>query len=92
MAAYNMNPIFDNIMQQKKLDSNAFSFFFSRRDGGADSRFIMGGVDKSLIEGDVKYHNVVDKYYWTIIADKILIGGEDSGVCDKCRVIADTVS
>jgi len=29
MAAYNFNPLFDNIIQEKKLKSNQFSFYMS---------------------------------------------------------------
>jgi len=39
----------------------------------------------------MNYHNVVDKYYWTIKADDILIGGKSVGACDGgCNVVADT--
>jgi len=46
---------------------------------------MIGGADSSLYEGKIKYHKVVDQYYWTIIADKILVGGEDLGICNKMQ-------
>ena len=37
------------------------------------------------------WHKVVDKYYWSLEAENILIGGKDIGLCDRgCRVLADT--
>ena len=51
---------------------------------------ILGGVDESLFTGKVHYVDVVDRYYWTIKADKILVGGKDYGLCDGCNLIADT--
>ena len=37
-------------------------------------------------------YSVIDKYYWMIKAENILVGGKDVGLCPKtgCRLIADT--
>jgi len=85
-----MNPLFDNLIKQKKLSRNIFSFYLNRNLDKSESRLVIGGVDSSLYEGKIKYHKVVDQYYWTIIADKILVGGEDLGICNKCKVVVDT--
>ena len=90
MAAYNMNPIFDNIMHQKKLNINVFSFFLSKENEKLQSKMILGGVDQTLYEGPLHFHRVVERYYWTIEADKILIGGKDVGICNKCKLVVDT--
>ena len=90
MAAYNMNPLFDNLMKQKKLTRNIFSFYLNRNMDKTESRLVVGGIDSSLYEGKIHYNKVVDQYYWTIIADKILVGGEDLGICKKCKVVVDT--
>jgi hypothetical protein len=52
----------------------------------------IGGVDKELYEGQMHYHDVVDRFYWTIKADDILLGEESLGLCpyDGCKVVADT--
>jgi cathepsin D len=90
MAAYNLNPVFDNIMHQKKLDKNVFSFYFNRDENTYGSKLILGGVDENLFTGKINYVDVNDRYYWTIKADKILVGGKDIGLCDNCNVICDT--
>ena len=52
---------------------------------------MLGGVDKSLIEGEILYYPVVDKRYWTIEASQILIDGKDVGLCrGGCRLVVDT--
>jgi hypothetical protein len=33
MAAYNFNPLLDNIMKQKKLEYNQFAFYLSAKEG-----------------------------------------------------------
>lgn len=90
MAAYNMNPLFDNMMKQKKLTRNIFSFYLSKSTEKTESKLVMGGIDSSLYEPPLHYHQVIDQYYWTIQADKILVGGEDLGICNKCKLVVDT--
>ncbi|CAD8170289.1 unnamed protein product [Paramecium pentaurelia] len=91
MAAYNFNPLFDNIMQQKLLDRNVFSFYFSRQEGSRSSELTLGGWDTDHFQGELHFHNVVNKYYWLLDADNILVNGQDVGLCKHgCKVVADT--
>jgi hypothetical protein len=51
----------------------------------------VGGIDNDVIDGKMKYYPVVDKYYWTIKASAILVGGEDIGICaGGCKLVVDT--
>jgi len=52
MAAYNFSPLFDNIIKQKRLDRNMFSFYFSRDEGTKSSELTLGGWDDNHIEGE----------------------------------------
>ncbi|CAD8178863.1 unnamed protein product [Paramecium octaurelia] len=91
MAAYNFNPFFDNVMSQKLLDRNVFSFYFSRQEGSKSSELTLGGWDTDHYQGELHFHNVVNKYYWLLDADNILVNGQDIGLCKKgCKVVADT--
>lgn len=87
-----MNPLFDNIIYQKRLSKNIFSFYFDGDEGTSQSQFILGGVDETLFEPPIKYFPVISKYYWSLKASKILVGGKViPGVCeDGCIVVADT--
>lgn len=68
-----------------------FSFYFNRNAGSQGSKLFLGGYDESLIQGSIKYHDVIDPYYWTLKADNILVNGIDVGLCPRgCNVIADT--
>ena len=91
MAAYNFNPLFDNIIKQSKLNMNQFAFYLSQNEGSQESILSFGGYDPNLIEGEMHLHQVIDKYYWMIAAQNILIDGKDVGFCPSgCKLIADT--
>lgn len=90
MSAFQTTPLFDNLIKQKNLKNNIFSFYFDKKSDQTNSQFILGGVDKNLHRGEINYVDVVDQFYWTIQMDKILIDGQDIGVCDKCKGIVDT--
>ena len=86
-----MEPIFDNIMKQGKLDYNAFSFYFDAQEGAKNSRLILGGADASYYVPPLLFFPVTDKFYWSIKASKILVGGKDIGICvGGCTLVADT--
>lgn len=68
-----------------------FSFYFSRHEDTKSSELTLGGWDDSHMDGEPKWHEVADKYYWLLEADNILVNGEDLGLCKRgCRVVADT--
>jgi Eukaryotic aspartyl protease len=92
MAAYGMQPVFDNVIKQRKLQSNVFSFYFDKHDGSFNSKLILGGVDESYINGQITFFPVTKKYYWSIRAKEILVNGQRvAGVCDNgCTLVADT--
>ena len=52
----------------------------------------VGGVDKNLYSGDIRYHDVVHEFYWTILAEDIMLGDQSLGLCPLagCKVVADT--
>lgn len=92
MAAFNFNPVFDNIMDQNLLPSNLFSFYYSL-DPHEDSQVIFGQVDKSKFQGNIFWIDVINglEYYWLIIIDDILVGGKTTNICEKgCRAAVDT--
>lgn len=35
---------------------------------------MFGGYDSSLIEGDVNWHQVNEKFFWAIEAQQLLVG------------------
>ena len=96
MAPKGFTPYFDTLMQTRKLESNKFAFYFAKDANDiTHSEFTIGGYNPVHADGDIHYHEVVDKYYWMIQAKNILVGGKDIGLCDEgkgCRLIVDTGS
>ncbi|CAD8061543.1 unnamed protein product [Paramecium sonneborni] len=94
MAPKDFNPVFDNMMESKILKRNQFAFYLAKDANDiSHSEFTLGGYNPSHVDGDVHYHNVIDKYYWMIRADNILVDNQDIGLCNpSCKLIVDTGS
>lgn len=92
MAAYGFHPLFDNIMDQGVLDHNVMSFYYDRTEDSSRSVMTIGGTDPELYEGTIHYHEVAHKYYWTVIAEDIMLGDQTLDLCglNGCKVVADT--
>ena len=91
LSAHNSTPIFDNILKKHMLLNGVFGFFLSKKEKGEfESRLMLGGVDKSLVDGDIRYYDLLEEFYWSIEMDSILINGKNSNLCSKCKAIIDT--
>ena len=69
--------------------------YLSRDRNKSKSKLFLGGYDTKLMDGPIKYHPVVKKTWWTLKLDKVLIAGDDSGLCNdarSCMIIMDTGS
>uniref|UniRef100_A0A8C8DK39 Cathepsin D n=1 Tax=Oryzias sinensis TaxID=183150 RepID=A0A8C8DK39_9TELE len=79
-------PVFDNIMQQKKVDSNVFSFYLNRNpDTEPGGELLLGGTDPKYYSGDFHYVNISRQAYWQIHMD-----GQLSLCKGGCEAIVDT--
>lgn len=57
------------------------------------SFLFLGGWDKTLFSGDLQFHRVIRKSWWTLSLEKVLLDGEDTGLCNddtKCQIIMDS--
>jgi cathepsin D len=56
------------------------------------SELIFGSYDDDKFEGDIVWHPVIDKLFWTIQLDDIKFNNKSLGICqDKtCLVIPDS--
>jgi len=75
MSANGATPFFDNIIKQKVLDKNEFSFYFSLDNPSANAVF-WGGADPKFYKGDLEHFKVVDPFYWSISLLQFKIGNE----------------
>ncbi|KAM5137915.1 cathepsin D-like [Mantella aurantiaca] len=83
--------VFDDIMNQKLVDHNEFSFYLNRNpDSQPGGELLLGGTDPKFYTGDFSYMNVTRKAYWQIRMDHVDIG-EGLTVCKGgCEAIVDT--
>merc|ERR1711957_798572 len=90
MAAYNQTPVFDSIMNQKLLEHNIMTFYYSLNED-TDGQISLGFIDDKKYHGKIYYYDVIDKYYWTISLTDIRYNGESLGICGGgCKAVVDT--
>lgn len=57
-----------------------------------DSELIFGWIDHTKYIGEMKWYNVVHKYFWSIKLDDIKLNGTSLGLCHKkeCLITPDS--
>lgn len=90
MAAFG-TPVFDNMMLQKKLEKNMFAFYMTTN-YEAQSELTFGGYDSSKFSGDITWHPVVNKLFWSVKLDDIKYNGVALNICKdrECMVTPDS--
>ncbi|CAL8243575.1 unnamed protein product [Lota lota] len=84
-------PVFDTIMNQKKVDQNVFSFYLNRNpDTEPGGELLLGGTDPKYYTGDFNYVNVSRQAFWQIHMDGMGVGSQLSLCKGGCEVIVDT--
>nr|ACE79095.1 cathepsin D precursor (predicted) [Sorex araneus] len=91
ISVNNVPPVFDNLMQQKLVDKNIFSFYLNRdptaQPGG---ELMLGGIDSKYFKGSMTYHNVTRQAYWQVHMDQIDVGNGLTLCKGGCEAIVDT--
>ncbi|NWS97983.1 CATD protein, partial [Mionectes macconnelli] len=86
-----VTPFFDNIMQQKLIEKNIFSFYLNRdpsaQPGG---ELLLGGTDPKYYTGEFRWMNVTRKAYWQIHMDSVQVGSGTTLCNGGCEAIVDT--
>ncbi|KAM7015872.1 cathepsin D [Tautogolabrus adspersus] len=84
-------PVFDNIMSQKKVEKNVFSFYLNRNpDTEPGGELLLGGTDPKYYSGDFQYVNITRQAYWQIHVDGMSVGPQLSLCTSGCEAIVDT--
>ncbi|KAJ8252615.1 hypothetical protein COCON_G00219270 [Conger conger] len=84
-------PVFDNMMSQKKVDKNIFSFYLNRNpETQPGEELLLGGTDPKFYTGDFSYVNITRKAYWQIHMDGLRVGNTLSLCNSGCEAIVDT--
>ncbi|XP_053120290.1 cathepsin D-like [Hemicordylus capensis] len=93
ISVNNVTPPFDNMMQQKLLKQNVFSFHLCNNnsteeaDGG---EVLFGGINHKAYEGELHYIPVSRQAYWQIKMDKVGLDNSSKICKDGCQGIVDT--
>nr|AAD33219.1 cathepsin D [Hynobius leechii] len=83
--------VFDNIMSQKLVEKNVFSFYLNRNpDTRPGGELLLGGTDPNYYTGDFTYLNVTPKAYWQIHMDQLGVGDQLTLCKGGCEAIVDT--
>ena len=90
LAAANMYPLFDQIIDQKLLKNNEFAFYLPNRIK-SQGVLLLGDSADGYYKGELTAHNVVDQNYWTLKMIDVKVGDERLGICGSgCRVALDS--
>uniref|UniRef100_A0A5F7ZZL0 Cathepsin D n=1 Tax=Macaca mulatta TaxID=9544 RepID=A0A5F7ZZL0_MACMU len=91
ISVNNVLPVFDNLMQQKLVDQNIFSFYLNRdptaQPGG---ELMLGGTDSKYYRGSLSYLNVTRKAYWQVRLDQVEVASGLTLCKEGCEAIVDT--
>jgi len=95
-----VKPFFDSMMDADILKANVFAFHMSMNPDDEDSEVTFGDwnvdrIDQSYNDntGQLDWHPVKHKLFWSITLDDILIDGKSAGICNeekKCLFTPDT--
>lgn len=84
-------PVFDNLMKQKLVEKNIFSFYLNRDPAGQPGgELMLGGTDSRYYHGELSYLNVTRKAYWQVHMDQLEVGSGLTLCKGGCEAIVDT--
>ncbi len=91
LSAAGYTPVFDNIMKQRLLTRNCFSFYYSKLPR-QQSALVLGMPNPDLFQGSIHYLHVSRTFYWELELKDIMIGDEYQNVCrdPPCKAVVDT--
>ena len=90
IAVAKVNPIFNEMIDQKVIAEPVFSFYL-QKDGDENNggEITFGGIDKTKYTGELTYVPVTRQAYWQFKMDSFTLDDED--ICDGgCQAVADT--
>uniref|UniRef100_A0A8C3XT15 Cathepsin D n=1 Tax=Chelydra serpentina TaxID=8475 RepID=A0A8C3XT15_CHESE len=86
-----VTPFFDNVIRQKLVEKNIFSFYLNRdpsaQPGG---ELLLGGTDPKYYSGDFSWVNVTRKAYWQVRMDRLDVANGLTLCKGGCEAIVDT--
>lgn len=71
LATEGSTPLLDLLYEQGVIEQNVFSFYLSSTSSGLSSELIIGGVDSSYYQGELKYYPIILDAWYVIAATSI---------------------
>ena len=76
-----VTPFFDSLMDSGILGQKVFAFHMSMNIDEEESELLLGAWDESRFEGELDWHDVVHRLFFSIQLDDVLIDGKSLGLC-----------
>merc|ERR1711981_378077 len=91
LAAANMYPLFDQVIDQKVLQKNEFAFYLSNRIS-RPSKLMLGDSAQDSYKGELTHHDVIEDNYWAVRMADFMVGDERLHLCPDhgCKVAVDS--
>lgn len=87
----NVEPVFQNMVDQGLVDKPVFGFYLDRDDTGkVGGELLLGGTDPSHFKGNLSYIALSDETYWQVQMSSINVKSVSVGCTGGCAAIADT--
>ena len=92
-AEPNVVPFFDSLMDSGIMGKNVFAFHMSMNPDHEESELMLGAWDDSRYSGDLVWHPVEHKLFWSIALDDVQVNGRSLGLCGpgkNCLITPDS--
>ena len=79
-------------MQENLIERNIFAFYMSMNPLDDDSELIFGSYDEDRFIGNLNWHLVINKLFWSLKLDDIKIRNVSTSICENvsCMVTPDS--
>ena len=74
-AEKGVRPFFDSLMDSGVMGKNVFAFHMSMNAEKENSELMLGNWDDTKYSGDLTWHKVEHKLFWSIALDDVKIDG-----------------
>jgi len=91
LSAADYTPVFDNIIEQRLITPNMFSFYYSKLPKQT-SAIILGHPNANLYTGAMRFVGVARPFYWEVKLVDIKVDGKRQNACPgtPCKLVVDT--
>lgn len=72
----NLPTVFDLMYEEKKIDTNSFSFYLTQTSNAEGSALVLGGINPAYNTTAFEYHPLRSENYWLITVQSASVGGE----------------